>query len=186
MEFLDSQTQPKKQPTHENQTQPKKFTMLCQWHGVGSESMVALRAMRVRLSGVREEVSGRVKVILIIITLRKWVSSIGIFYSCFSNEELQLQRVSWRSRSRRRVLSCFGLKFELVSGGVYQGDIGKWCYASNVAMQFEFSWPPTSLHKFDSSVHNSSALCFSLSSPFIFSLSDLGCACPNLGSRSTT
>lgn len=135
MEFLDSQTQPKKQPTHENQTQPKKFTMLCQWHGVGSESMVALRAMRVRLSGVREEVSGRVKVILIIITLRKWVSSIGIFYSCFSNEELQLQRVSWRSRSRRRVLSCFGLKFELVSGGVYHGGIGKWCYASNVAMQ---------------------------------------------------
>jgi len=43
---------------------------------------------------VREEVSGRVKVILIIITLRKWVSSTGIFYSCFGNEELLLQRVS--------------------------------------------------------------------------------------------
>lgn len=55
---------------------------------------MALRAMRVRLSGVREEVSGRVKVILIIITLRKRVSSTGIFYSCFGNEKLLLQRVS--------------------------------------------------------------------------------------------
>lgn len=84
------------------------------------------------------------------------------------------------------MLSCLGLKFELGSGGVYKGGIGKWCYASNVAMQFEFFCPPTSLHKFDSLVHNSSALSFSLSNPFIFSLSDLDCACPDLGSRSTT
>lgn len=50
--------------------------------------MVALRAE----SGVKEEDRGREKVILIIITLQKQVSSTSIVYSCFGNEELQLQR----------------------------------------------------------------------------------------------